>query len=84
MELLSSEGKAMGRVVWEKVRRSASCVLGSPGGSPTVGIARRQWEGQIWGLRQICRVFFFVLSGLEIKILKSLAISVEFKNYKTE
>lgn len=72
MALLSGRGKAVGRAAWEKVRGSAS--------PPTLPlrIHWRQSGVQIWGLRQIWRVLF-VLSGLEIKILKSSAVSVEFK-----
>lgn len=72
MALLSGWGKAVGRAAWEKVRGSAS--------PPTLPlrIHWRQSGVQIWGLRQIWRVLF-VLSGLEIKILKSSAVSVEFK-----
>lgn len=77
MALLWREWKAVGTGVWEKVRGSALR------GLPTIGMAGGSWMTNL-GFETNLEDFLFVLSGLEIKHFNSLAISVEFKNYKTE
>lgn len=55
-------------------------------GPPGAPHRRNSYEavgGTNLGFKTNLEGFLFVLSGLEIKILKSLAILVEFKNYKT-
>lgn len=67
------------RVVWKKVEEASSAP--SP---PSEWLGGSWLYNTVWGLRQIWRIFLFVLSGLEITFLKSLAILVELKNCKTE